>query len=430
VIDVFCLAVAVTPSLDLEVAVHRLDNGLTLILQPDPHERSVALSVRHPVGSMHDPRGRAGIAHLIEHLMFHETKGSPSGDFVARLEAAGGARVNAFTAYDHTEYVAVVPPDALRLALELEADRISGAADGVRPERVEREKRVVENELYERLYDDPYAFIDRLLFESLFPNEHPLHSGPIGTVEEIDAIGHGDVVRFLRENYGPNGAVVVIAGRIDPDLAYGSAVETLGALRPITRGSRTAPTPAVRPLKSIHGPSWVGVRPQLTLLWPVGDGGATEELEVIGAMLSHARVSRAALANMKDESIEALDASVMRTPGGTFFRVDAIVASGLDSQLARHRVSGMIETYVTVAPLEPELVGAKRRMRYELERALGSIATRASILQNVHAELGDAKAYADVSKRWDRVTSAGIQQVLADMMTAEPIVAVAHPVRR
>lgn len=422
------LLLAAVPVFDLPVSRQVMDNGLSIVLQPDPAETMVAVNLRYPVGSMHDPRDREGLAHFTEHLMFQDREG---GGFFAQVESAGGVELNAFTTYDHTEYVGLVPPDGLAVLLSLEARRMA-TLGALSEERIEQEKRTVANELYERLYDAPYNFAEHLLREELFPTPHPLHFGPIGTLDAVEAFTREDAVAFHRDHYGPNDAVLVVAGGFDIEEAKGIIYRVFGPLpRRPERASKTL-RPPLRPKKAVHGPAWVASRPRLSLLWPGPVPGSKEAapLEVLAAMLSYGRVSRAALANMKEESIEGLAAGLMSTPAGNLFRIDAIVAPGVPVQLARHRVQAIVETYVGYAPRDQEMNGVKRRLRLELVRTLASLTSRARLLQDLETRSVPGASISEIAARWDRVSATEIQEALSRYVIGEPVVAVAQPVRR
>jgi zinc protease len=113
-----------------EIVRARLENGLEVVLQPDPSVTTAVVLVRFGVGSKDEVKGRTGFAHLFEHLMFEGSKHVPSGRFDDLLEAAGGWN-NGYTSGDTTIYVEQVPANQLELALWLEADRMFGLWDAM-----------------------------------------------------------------------------------------------------------------------------------------------------------------------------------------------------------------------------------------------------------------------------------------------------------
>ena len=111
------------PALDLHYQLdgHVLDNGLRLVVNPDPSSPGVAVNLWYQVGSRDEVVDRTGFAHLFEHLMFQGTwTGVESGEHLAAIQAAGGT-ANATTSFDRTNYFETTHPGALELALSIEA---------------------------------------------------------------------------------------------------------------------------------------------------------------------------------------------------------------------------------------------------------------------------------------------------------------------
>src|ERR1700710_2776688 len=100
-----------------------LENGLKLLLLRDASAPVVSYHTWFGVGSRHETKGKTGLAHLFEHLMFNETENLPKGEFDRTLEAAGG-EVNAATWVDWTFYYENVPSSELGLVARLEAERM------------------------------------------------------------------------------------------------------------------------------------------------------------------------------------------------------------------------------------------------------------------------------------------------------------------
>ena len=114
---------ASTTRLEVPVLRERLENGLRVVLSPDPSVPTAAVAVYYDVGARAEDRGRSGFAHLFEHLMFEGTEGLPKGEF-DRLLALRGADANATTSEDRTNYFETLPASSLELGIFLEADRM------------------------------------------------------------------------------------------------------------------------------------------------------------------------------------------------------------------------------------------------------------------------------------------------------------------
>ena len=109
----------------LTVSKWRLANGLEIVLLPDPRATAVSYMTWFRVGSRNEDAaaGETGLAHLFEHLMFTQTKGSEPNAFDTKMDSVGGSN-NAMTYYDFTAYVDDVPPGELSVAIGLESDRM------------------------------------------------------------------------------------------------------------------------------------------------------------------------------------------------------------------------------------------------------------------------------------------------------------------
>src|SRR5262245_46852656 len=106
--------------MSLRCESHRLANGLTILVHEDPRAPIAGVGVWYHVGSKNEMRGRTGLAHLFEHVMF-EGSAHVTGDFFGPVQRAGGT-LNGSTSQDRTNYWEVVPSGAVELALWMEAD--------------------------------------------------------------------------------------------------------------------------------------------------------------------------------------------------------------------------------------------------------------------------------------------------------------------
>ncbi|MFT8736017.1 MAG: pitrilysin family protein [Zymomonas mobilis] len=194
-----------------------LPNGLRVIVHPDHKSPIVAVSVWYHIGSKDEPTGKTGFAHLFEHLMFNGSENAP-GDFFEPLRQAGATDDNGTTWLDRTNYFETVPTPALDLALFLESDRMGHLLGGITQQKLDNQRGVVQNE--KRQGDNqPYGLVQYAQTEALSPEGHPYHHTTIGSMEDLDAASLDTVKDWFRQNYGPNNAVLVLAGDIDLDKA-------------------------------------------------------------------------------------------------------------------------------------------------------------------------------------------------------------------
>ncbi|OGS01084.1 MAG: hypothetical protein A3G41_02630, partial [Elusimicrobia bacterium RIFCSPLOWO2_12_FULL_59_9] len=188
-----------------------LSNGLTVVVSEEHTVPVVAIAVTYRVGSRHEKKGRSGFAHLFEHLMFQGSENVPRGLFSRLIQAHGGVD-NAFTERDYTHYYSFLPSHQVELGLWMEADRMRSLI--VTPEKVENEKKVVQEELRLRYYNQPYV---RAITETLntaafrkWPNQHSVG----GSLEDVGRARFSEVVEFFNTHYLPNNAVLTVAGDV------------------------------------------------------------------------------------------------------------------------------------------------------------------------------------------------------------------------
>src|SRR4051794_4339206 len=195
-------------------SMFRLKNGLTVIVHEDHKAPIVAVSTWYNVGSKDEPRGKTGFAHLFEHLMFNGSENLP-GDFFTYLQQVGATDYNGTTAQDRTNYFETVPAGAVERAIFMESDRMGHLLGAVTQGVLNNQRGVVQNE--KRQGDSrPGGLVQYALFEGLFPKGHPYHHTVIGSMSDLDAASLGDVKQWFRDKYGPDNAVLVVAGDVNP----------------------------------------------------------------------------------------------------------------------------------------------------------------------------------------------------------------------
>ncbi|MBD3729020.1 MAG: insulinase family protein [Sphingomonadales bacterium] len=206
----------------------KLDNGLTVLVHTDRKAPVVAVSVWYGVGSKNEPKGKTGFAHLFEHLMFNGSEHAP-GDFFEPLQQVGATDFNGTTWFDRTNYFETVPTGALDLALMLESDRMGYLLGAVTQEKLDNQRSVVQNE--KRQGDNaPFGMVEYEQLENLYPSGHPYHHSTIGSMADLDSASLDDVKGWFRDHYGPNNAILVLAGDIDVPTAKAKVAKWFGAI--------------------------------------------------------------------------------------------------------------------------------------------------------------------------------------------------------
>jgi len=195
---------------------HRLANGLRLVLSEDHLTPVVAVCLWYDVGSRYETTGHTGLAHLFEHLMFQGSAQVSGNGHFELVQGAGGS-LNGTTSFERTNYFETMPAHQLELALWLEADRMGSLLAALDQESLDNQRDVVKNERRQRYDNVPYGTAFERMMALAYPEGHPYHHTPIGSMADLDAVTLDDARAFFRANYAPNNAVLAIVGDIDPE---------------------------------------------------------------------------------------------------------------------------------------------------------------------------------------------------------------------
>jgi predicted Zn-dependent peptidase len=187
-----------------------LENGLHVILHQDNSAPVVTTSIMYDVGGKDGDRERTGFAHFFEHLLFEGSKNIGRGEFMKIIPANGGT-FNANTSQDRTYYYETFPSNKLELGLWLESERmLHPVMDQI---GVDTQNEVVKEEKRQR-YDAPYGKLLKALNDNLF-KVHPYKDQVIGEMEHLDAATLEEFRQYHKTYYGPNNAVLIVAGDIE-----------------------------------------------------------------------------------------------------------------------------------------------------------------------------------------------------------------------
>ncbi len=210
------------------ILAYRLKNGLRVLLIPEPSASSLTVEVAYAVGSRHEGYGEAGMAHLLEHLLFKGTAQFPHPD--EEIDRRGG-QWNAETEVDQTRYFQThLPSDEnLRVALAIEADRMTQVK--IRAQDLAKEFSVVRNEL-ELADSEPRDILLRRIHHAAFA-VHSYGRDPIGTRSDIERVSVARLQAFYARYYRPDNAHLIVAGPITPEKTLALVTELFGTIRPV-----------------------------------------------------------------------------------------------------------------------------------------------------------------------------------------------------
>ncbi|MCO6475878.1 MAG: insulinase family protein [Phaeodactylibacter sp.] len=194
---------------------YELDNGLKVILHQDKSTPIVAIAVMYHVGSKNEDPERTGFAHFFEHLLFEGSENIERGEFSQYIQDAGGT-LNAYTTNDNTCYFEILPSNQLELGLWLESERMLHAK--VDQKGVETQREVVKEEMRMRYDNRPYGSFLKEISSRLY-QKYPYMWPVIGSMDHLNAASEEDYVKFYKQFYVPNNAVLVLAGDFEPQQA-------------------------------------------------------------------------------------------------------------------------------------------------------------------------------------------------------------------
>ena len=209
------------------ITEYRLENGVKVLLFPDTSKEVVTVNMTVFVGSRHEGYGEAGMAHLLEHMLF---KGTPSHpDIPKALKDRGAGRsMNGTTWMDRTNYYETLPAtgDNLEFAIRLEADRLLNS--NIRGEDLESEMTVVRNE-FERSENSPFQVMLQRMQGAAY-EWHNYGKSTIGNRSDIERVPVVKLREFYRKYYRPDNVMVIVAGNFDTDEALGYLQKYFGTL--------------------------------------------------------------------------------------------------------------------------------------------------------------------------------------------------------
>lgn len=344
-----------------------LDNGLTLITAERSESPTVAVLLLYEAGSLDEPPGMSGLAHLMEHMMFRGTPRFPQGKIDGVTSSLGGIN-NAVTTSDYTAYYFVLPSEHWRVPLTIEADRMVNCSLEAR--QFETERRVV---LEERgmVDDDPDSALDEAVHALAF-ERHPYRHPVAGLRKDIAALRLADLRSFYETRYVPGGATLAVVGGVRAaDVASFVAAEfgRIDGTAASPRSTRPEAAPARARHVEVTGRDRAA-RIALAFRAPEAAHPDSPALEVLSGVLAGGRSSRLHRSLVIDDRV-AVDVSADRVlqlcPG--LFIISAVLRVGADPARLEGGIVSILDRLLDSGIDEHELGKAKALL--ELEYLLG-----------------------------------------------------------
>ena len=398
-----------------------LDNGLRVIVHEDRKAPVVAVSVWYNVGSKDEPKGKTGFAHLFEHIMFNGSENAP-GDYFEPLREIGATDFNGTTWFDRTNYFQPVPTPALERALFLESDRMGHLLGAVTQDKLTNQIGVVQNE--KRQGDNqPFGLVEYAQLDALMPEGHPYRHSTIGSMADLDSASLADIKQWFRDKYGPNNAVLVLAGDVSAAQARPLVEKYFGD---IPRGPVN--TPAAAPVPTLAAPKAEVMKDRVAFTriyrnWTVPgltdpefvplDVGAT----VLGGLAS-SRLDNELV--RKDQTAVRVSASLLPFQRLSLFEVQADVKPGVDPNVVGQRVDAIIADLIANGPTEDEVRRVVMRDlsgRIQGLEQVGGFGGKATALAEGALYANDAGFYKKQLAAYAAATPASVKAALQKWLT-------------
>lgn len=374
-----------------------LDNGLTLLVHEDHSVPVVGVNVWYHVGSRNERRGKTGFAHLFEHFFFNGSENYPRG-FREAMDDLGANNRNGTTNTDRTNFFEDVPVSALERTLYLEADRMGFLANYISKEMLERERGVVQNEKRQG-ENQPYGRAFERIAETNYPYSHPYSWSPIGSMEDLNAATLDDIKTWYRTYYGPNNAVLSLAGDITPERALELVTRYFGGIAPGPPLARTETwipkldrnirdemddrVPQARIYRVYHAPAWRDPEVQ--------------HLNVLASILSGSKSARLDRSLVYEKGLATnVSAGISDRELASLLVVSATVKPGVEPAKVEQEIDRIISDVITKGVTPDEVQLAQSRALADFTRGierLGGFGGRSDILAESMTYGGDADAY-------------------------------------
>ena len=390
------------------ITEYRLDNGMRVLLFPDPASSTVTVNVTYLVGSRHEGYGESGMAHLLEHLVF---KGTPNHPDIPKDLKDHGAEFNGSTSYDRTNYFEVMQssPANLKFGLDLESDRMVNS--NIAKKDLDSEMTVVRNE-FEMGENSPENILEERVFATAYL-WHNYGKSVIGSRVDLERVPIDRLQAFYKKFYQPDNAVLTVAGKFEEASVLPQIASTFGVIPRPAR--KLDPTYTEEPTQD--GERTVTLRRtgdiQMVLTAfhiPAGTHPDFPALEVLASVLADTpsgRLYKALVDNKKAASIRG-EANQMAEAGTIEFAATVRKDDSLDT--ARDTLLATIASVTSEPPSKEEVERAKAKILKQIELNMNN-STRIGVQLSEWAAVGDWRMLFLSRDGLKKVTPEDVQRV-------------------
>jgi zinc protease len=408
-----------------------LKNGLTLLVHEDHKAPIVAVNIWYHVGSKNERPGRTGFAHLFEHLMFNGSEHF-NNDYFQALEPLGATDLNGTTNEDRTNYFQNVPTSALDVVLWMESDRMGHLLGAIDQAKLDEQRGVVQNEKRQG-ENEPYGKVDILMTEGTYPAGHPYSWSVIGSMADLDAAKLDDVKEWFRTYYGPNNAVIVLAGDIDPQTARRKVEQYFGDIPPGPPIAKQDVWIAQR--TGSHRQQMQDRVPQARIYkqWNIPEYSAADAdyLDLVTDVLAQGKTSRLYKRLVYDDQTATdVSAWVDLREIGSQVVIRATVKPGGDLAGVERAINEELTRFIRTGPTPSELRRVKTQYRAGFIRGverIGGFGGKSDVLAMNEVFAGNADHYQVKQRRVAAAAAADLRSAAARWLSDGEYVLEVHP---
>jgi zinc protease len=405
--------------LNINYEKYKLKNGLEIILHKDDSLPLVSVNIWYKVGSANEKKGKTGLAHLFEHMMFQGSQNVPKEMHFRFIQEAGGI-LNGSTNFDRTNYYEKVPSNFLELILWLESDRMGYLLPALTQEKLNNQKDVVSNERLERYDNQPYGLAWEMLITNLFPDEYPYNWPTIGFMDDIKSYSLSDVRNFFETYYSPANASLVLAGSFDSNQAKDLIENYFGEIGGKNSLKSLNPlTPSLTENIFLEKKEEVQLD-RLYLAWhsdkAYGDDDAV--LDVLSDILAGSKNSRL-YKNLVFEKEIAQDISVFQYSGklsGSFIIITT-AKPGYNLNQLKEEIFNELENIKTSGITEKELIKSKNGIKSSFIYSMQNIDSIADQLNSYNYFIGEPNYFIKDLQRYENIDPGLIKSSIEKYLT-------------
>jgi len=405
---------AQTPQVDIPYQKFVLDNGLTLIVHEDHKAPIVAFNVWYHVGSKNEIAGKTGFAHLFEHLMFNGSE-NYDDDYFKPMQKVGATDLNGTTNEDRTNYFENVPVSALDLVLWMESDRMGHLKGAISQAKLDEQRGVVQNEL--RQYsNEPYSITEDLIIKGTYPPNHPYSWSVGGSIEDLGNAKLEDVQKWFASYYGPNNAVVAIAGDIDAKTVLEKVRKYFGDIPPSPPVARHSAWVAKRTGSHRQSVQDRVSQARIYKVWNIPGWGTecADKLDLVSSILSDGKTSRLYKRLVYDDQLAtSVNASVNAREIAGIFQIQADARPGVDLAKVERAIDEELARFLKEGPAAQELERVKAQFAARFVRGverIGGFGGKSDILASSMIYGGSPDAYKTTLKHIDEATPEALKE--------------------